>query len=102
MCVALLYVMLPPLQWDTGRGQYAGGGQAGTPQGGNVSGGGYSAPPAAQSALPGQYSDAQLAQYAASSQMQYQGGGQQGMFGTGSSPQVLKVATDCSSVEIVV
>jgi len=40
--------------------------------------------------LTGQYSDAQLAQYAASSQIQYQGQ-QQGLFG-GSSSQVLKVA----------
>lgn len=76
------------LQWDAGRGHYPPGGQAAAPQGGNVGGGNhqYSAPSTAQT---GQYSDAQLAQYAASSQ--YQGGGQQGIFGTGSSPQVLKV-----------
>ena len=75
----------------------------GAPQGGNVGGGGgYSAPLAAQSALTGQYTNSQLAQYAASGQMQYQGGGQQGMFGSGSLPQVLKVAADCSSVEVVV
>ena len=76
------------LQWDTGRGQYSGG-QAAAPQGGNVGGGGYSGN---QAALTGQFTDAQLAQYAASGQIQYQGSGQQGLYGTGSSPQVLKVA----------
>lgn len=89
----LCYLLIcSSLQWDTGRGQYSGG-QSTTPQGGNVGSGGYSTN---QAALTGQFTDAQLAQYAASGQMQYQGGGQQGLYGTGSSPQVLKVAYNIS------
>ena len=92
-CVCVCHLLVcSSLQWDTGRGQYSGG-QSTTPQGGNVGGGGYSTN---QAALTGQYTDTQLAQYAASGQMQYQGGGQQGLYGTGSSPQVLKVAYNIS------
>lgn len=86
------------LQWDANRGgQYSGGGQAAAMQGGNINTGGYSATSATQGALTGQFTDAQLAQYAASGQMGYQGGGQQGVYGTGASQQVLKVAADNSN-----
>jgi len=55
--------------------------------------GGYSANQVA--AMTGQFTDAQLAQYAASGQIQYQSSGQQGgMFSATTSPQVLKVADD--------